>query len=195
MKVAVQVMMLLGCCLTYSQAQSMFVPTTGKPTSVPMPKYLVYRYFLGWINDLNNKAVAAHATDPYEFAKPIGRAQLTNSHLDSLLKEAKSLDIDIRQQDARAKAVITEYRQRAQKTVNAGGTLSPLPPELHQLQAERRAKLIQHMSKLQTALGPEKTAQLDEYMRREIVPHISVKSSRHPPASVTPKAQPVASKQ
>ena len=81
---------------------------------------MVYRHFLGWVNDLDKKAVKAGATDPYEFAKPFQRAPLENSDLDIVRKEAKSLDSDLTKHDAKAKAIIADYRRKAQDVMRSG---------------------------------------------------------------------------
>jgi len=58
---------------TLLPAQNPSVPTgleaLPKPKPAVIPQFLVYRHFLAWVNDLDNKAVKAGASDPYEFAK------------------------------------------------------------------------------------------------------------------------------
>jgi hypothetical protein len=135
------------------------------------------------VNDLDNKAVAAGESDPYKFAQPFQRAQLESNNLDALRKEAKALNSDLAKYDEKAKAVIAEYRRTAQNAAARGLALPPAPPEIYQLQTIRTAILVQHMVSLQSALGPEKTAQLDAYLGREFVPHMSLKPLTHPAAS------------
>lgn len=151
--------------------------------SMPIPKYLVYRHFLAWANDLDKKAVGA--SDAYQFAKPFARAHLENSDLDALRKEARALDSALAEHDGKANAIIAEYRIKAQDSARQGKGLPPLPAELHELPAMRTAILVQHMVNLQSALGPEKSAELDAYLGREFVPHLSLK----------PLARPVANKE
>lgn len=175
------------------QAQSLSVSTgleaLPKPKPAVIPQFLVYRHFLAWVNDLDNKAAKAGARDPYEFAKPFKRASLENSDLDLVRKEAKSLDSELTAHDAKAKAIIAEYRRKAQKAVQSGGPLPPTPVELHPLQAARTAMLVQHMINLQVALGPVKSAQLNSYLQREITPHVSLKPLLHSPVSPVTAAQ------
>jgi hypothetical protein len=158
--------------------------------SIPIPKFLVYRHFLAWVNDLDNKATAAGESDPYKFAQPFQRAQLTNNDLDALRKEAKALTSDLATHDQKAKIVIAEYRKTAQTAVDHGLALPSAPPEIRQLQTMRTALLVQHMVSLQSALGPEKTAQLDTYLSREFVPHLSLKPLAKTISSIPPQPKP-----
>ena len=153
-------------------------PSTS-PTQ-PISQALVYRHFLGWVNDLDKKATNSGAIDPYEFAKPFTNAGLENADFDLIRRESKSLDSDLKRQDGKAKLIIDAYRQQAQAALQAGKPLPPTPPELYQLQAVRSAILVHHMMTLQMALGPDKTAHMDAYLKHAIMPHISLKPLQHP---------------
>jgi len=153
----------------------------SRSKSVPIPKYLVYRHFLAWANDLDKKAVGA--SDAYQFAKPFAPAHLENSDLDSLRKEARELDSALAEHDRRVQAIVAKYRRKAQGALREGKGLPPAPTELHELQTMRTALLVQHMVNLQSALGPEKSAELDAYLGREFVPHLSLKPLARPVAS------------
>jgi hypothetical protein len=155
----------------------------SRSISAPIPKYLVSRHFLAWVSDLDKKN--AGATDAYQFAKPFAGAHLQNSDLDALRTEARGLDSSLAEIDGKAKATIAEYRTKAQSALREGKGLPPPPVELRQLQAMRTALLVQHMATLRSTLGPEKSANLDAYLSREFVPHISLKPLARPPASTT----------
>jgi hypothetical protein len=159
------------------------VVTISASKSAPIPKFLVYRHFLAWANDLDNKSVAAGESDPYKFAKPFQRAHLETQDLDAVRKEAKALDTDLKKHGDKVKAVVAEYRRTAQKNVGQNSVLPPLPAEIHELEAMRTAILVQHMVSLQSALGPQKSAQLEAYLEREFTPHISLKPLVRPAAS------------
>lgn len=161
------------------------VASISKSKSTPLPKFLVYRHFLALVSDLDNKALAAGASDPYKFAEPFQRARLETQDLDSVRKEAKSLDADLKKHGDKLKRVVAEYRRTAQDYVDHGLALPPVPAEIHELEAMRTAILVQHMVRLQSALGPRKTAQLDAYLDREFVPHLSLKPIARPAASTT----------
>jgi hypothetical protein len=148
--------------------------------SAPIPKYLVYRHFLAWVTDLDKKN--AGATDAYQFARPFAGAHLENSDLDALRTEARALDSSLAETDGKAKSIIAEYRIKAQNALREGKDLPPAPVELRQLQAMRTALLVQHMVTLRSTLGPEKSANLDAYLGREFVPHVSLKPLARPAA-------------
>lgn len=161
------------------------IASISKSKSTPIPKFLVYRHFLAWANDLDNRAVAAGVGDPYKFAEPFQRARLEPEDLDVLRKEAKALDSDLKKHDEGLKRGVAEYRRTAQYYVDHGLPLPPMPAEIHELEAMRTAILVQHMVNLQSALGPQITAQLDAYLDRDFVPHLSLKPLARPAASTT----------
>ena len=138
------------------------------------------------VNDPNNKALAAGETDSYKFAKPFVRASLENADLDNLRSEAKSLAQDLAAQDANAQPIIAAYRQQAKQAGAQGQAIPPLPTEIYQLQATRTAIITNHMMTLQSKLGKEKTALLENYFKREVTPRVSLTPLAHPP--VDPKS-------
>ncbi len=162
-------------------------PDPSTSQTQPITKEIVYRHFFAWVDDLDKKAVSKGATDPYEFAKPFKNAGLESADFDAIRKESKLLDSDLKHQDGKAKTIIDAYRKQAQAALQAGKPLPPIPSELDQLQAARSAILVHHMVTLQMALGPDKTAQMDAYMKRAVMPHISLKPLLHP---VDPSAVP-----
>jgi hypothetical protein len=174
----------IGVEARFLSAQTAPIPPEAakisRSKSVPIPKYLVYRHFLAWANNLDKKAVGA--SDAYQFAKPFAHADLENSDLDALRKEARALDSELAEHDGKANAIIAEYRRKAQDAVRQGQGLPAPPAELHDLQTMRTALLVQHMVNLQSALGPEKSAELDAYVGREFVPHLSLKPLARPVA-------------
>ena len=199
MKAVIILTFVLGSGVRLLQAQNSPIPTglEALPKAKPavIPQVLVYRRFLAWANDLDNKAAKAGATDPYEFAKPFKNAALENSDLDAVRREAKSLDSELTKHDAKAKAIIADYRRKAQKALQSGDPLPPAPPELRQLQAARTAMLVQHMINLQAALGPAKSAQLNAYLQHDIMPHVSLKPLLHAPVSPATAARSLSFKQ
>lgn len=179
-----------------SRAQNLKdVPMSNQTAAAQtIPEYLVYRHFLAWVLALDKKASAAREADPYKFAAPFSRARLRNSDLDALKLEAKSLDDSLRRVDAEAKPLIAAFRENAKKAAQSGQSLPPVPPEIRQMQAKRTAIMVQHMVKLQSSLGSQATTQLNEYLRHEFVPHISLKALAKPPSGSpnarTPQAFP-----
>ncbi len=185
-------LVIAGTGSAFAQAPPFPIKKSDSSTSQtqPISKEIVYRHFFAWVDDLDKKAVAKGATDPYEFAKPFKNAGLENADFDAIRKESKMLDSDLKRQDAKAKTIIDAYRKQAQDELQAGMPLPPIPPELDQLQAARSAILVQHMVTLQMALGPDKTSQMDAYMKHAIMPHISLKPLLHPVDSSAAPVQP-----
>jgi hypothetical protein len=186
MRTTVLIVLLLSSAASQLLAQTPATPPEiaqiSASKSMPIPKYLAYRHFLAWVSDLDSKAVAAGESDPYKFAEPFQRAQLEPQDLDALRKEAKALDSELTKHDQKVKAVIAQYRKTAQHAVEHGLALPAAPAEMHELQAMRTAILVQHMVNLQSALGPQKSKQLDAYLDREFVPHMSLKPLARPAA-------------
>jgi hypothetical protein len=177
--------LLLSSCSLLGQtgAPSVTAAPGLSPSSAPIPKYLVYLHFLSMVDDLDKKATAAGATDPYQFAHPFSRAGLQIADLDALRSEAKALKRDLSAKDQQAKSLLDAYRASAQAAIQQGQPLPPLPPQIYQLQAERDAIAVYHMTNLQAKLGQGETARLEGYFAREVTPHVSLKVLAHPPAN------------
>jgi len=180
----VTVFLLMGASVLFGQAAtpaSADAPKFG-PSPTHIPKHLVYTHFLSMVNDLDKKATDAGDPDPFKFAQPFSRARLENADLDTLREHAKASTRELAAHDQKAKVLIDAYRDRAKAAVQQGLPLPPLPLELHQLQAERTAIMINHMLTLQTKLGKEKTDRLEAYLTREVTPHVSLQVLAHPRA-------------
>jgi len=150
--------------------------------SKKLPPYLVYRHFLAWVNQLDKDAELSGAGNSYKFAEPFGRANLKHQQLDSLRDAAHRLDADLQKHQARAQLVITRYRKEASIALAEGKPLPPAPPEIHQLDRERTALLVQHYVAVRAALGPDASAQLDKYLDYEFAPHVSLRRVTEPTA-------------
>jgi hypothetical protein len=161
--------------------QTTEIVTVGPSASVRIPKHLIYQHFLAMVSDLDNKATAAGATDPYQFAQPFARARFENADLDLMRTEARALIADLKNVDQKAKLFIDDYRARAKAAASQGQPVPPLPPDLRRLEKERTAVSINHMMTLRTSLGPATTAHLEAYFAREIAPHLSLRALGHAP--------------
>jgi hypothetical protein len=134
------------------------------------------------VNDLDKKATAAGEANSYKFGQPFSRAGFENGDLDKLRNEARALTNDRAALSKKAQPVIDAYRSKAKAAAQQGEPLPPLPVQLHQLENERVAISVNHMRTLQTALGSDKTAQLEAYLAREVTPRVKLKALAHPPA-------------
>jgi hypothetical protein len=157
-------------------AQPIAVAATKKSKSPELPKYLIYRYFLARVDALDKQATAKGVTNPYQFAESFAsHAGLADAELDLLREEARTMVADLKMRDERASVTIAAFRAKAKAAVESGQPLPPIPAEIHNLQRERTALLVQHFIKLQTALGRATSSRLDEYLAREFTPHVSTK--------------------
>ena len=164
-----------------AQAPTSTIVPTELSKSPRVPTYLLYRHFLGWVNTLDNNATASGTTDMYKFAEPFAvPVRLTNQNIDLLRNEARALVDDLHRQDARAFEVITAYRSKAVEAAKFGQPLPPLPAEVHQLQQERTALLVQYFARMQQQLGPEVALRFDHYLTREFAPHTREQILRQP---------------
>jgi hypothetical protein len=179
MKQLIAAFILTSASLT---GQTIGIVSVGPSESAPIPKHLIYQHFLSIVNDLDAKATAAGATDPYQFAQPFARARFENADLDLMRTEARALKTDLKNVDQKAKVLIDDYRARAQAAAAQGHPVPPLPPNLRLLEKERTAVSINHMMTLRMSLGPDKTSRLEAYFAREIAPHISLQPLGHAPA-------------
>jgi hypothetical protein len=177
----------MGICLCQSTAPAASIITAQRASSPALPPYLVYRHFLAWVNQLDKDATASGAGDPYKFAEPFSRANLQHQQLDILRDAAHRLDADLQRHQARAQLIINRYRQEAKKALAQGESLPPAPPEIHALERERTALLIQHYVTLRADLGPDASAQLDGYLGHEFAPHMKLKRMAAPAAPAQPQ--------
>lgn len=142
-----------------------------------IPQYLVYRHFLAWVNALDKEQSADSATDLYAFAEPFAaQTRLARADIDLVRAEAQALTADLNKQDAKASTLIAAFREKAKMAAQLGKPLPPIPAQIHQLQQERTALIVQHMINLRTRLGPVASSTLDNYISREFAPHISLKA-------------------
>lgn len=166
----------LAVNISFGQVARPVVVANEKSKSPGLPRYLTYRYFLARVDTLDKQATAKGVTNPYQFAESFAsHAGLADAELDLLREEARTMVADLKTQDKRASVTVAAFRAKAKAAVESGQPLPPISAEIHNLQRERTALLVQHFVKLQTALGPATCSRLDEYLAREFTPHVSTK--------------------
>ena len=159
-------------------------------TTKALPAHLVYRHFLGWVKALNDKDQGSQVTDPHHFGAPFAKeAGLGDTDLDVILDEAKSLDVDLKQQDQKASALVQEFRAQATAKLKGGGPL-PQAPNMAELQEERDTLIKSHVSILHARLGAASSAKLDQYLSRTVAPHVSLKPIAVPKPNASPGTLP-----
>jgi hypothetical protein len=163
---------------------SMIAPAPGSTPRIP--RYILYRHFLGWVNSLHTAANAGtQPVDPYQFAQPFARAGLSHPNIDALVKEGLAMANDLGIEDAKIAAEVKALRAAATVAMKSGQPLPPVSPALHLLQLQRTGLLVQHMINLQRNLGPVAAASLDAYLDREFAPHVSLKALARPPSPIS----------
>jgi len=151
-----------------SEPASSRILTSQSSQAPRLPRYLVYRHFLAWIDLLEKQASAAGATDPYSFAEPFARsAGLSHDEVDVLRGEAKAMLVDLHIEDRKAATAIAAFRAQAKAGLESGQSLPAVPSAVPDLQRERSALLVQHFVRVRTALNPATAAALDSYLDRE----------------------------
>ena len=81
----------LPLALVGQSAGSMFAPARGSAAKIP--RYLIYRHFLGWVNSFQTAAGSdgqAVPSDSSALATSIASAYLSNAQMDVLLSEARA---------------------------------------------------------------------------------------------------------
>jgi hypothetical protein len=83
---------------------------------------------------------------------------------------AQRLEPELRALDMQAKAVRAAWRERyrAQFPFPRGAPPPPAPPELHELQRQRKELIESEAAKLREELGPELAARMDDYLTRSV---------------------------
>ncbi len=164
--------------LAFAQSTATTYPnlvTASAAKSPALPSYVVYHHFLAWASALDQDAKTRGLTDPYAFAHPFSRSiGFSNHELDLVRNHAKLLGDDLTQQDAKAAAVVTAYRQSAQAALRLGQPLPPAPAKIQELEQQKTAMMIHHYVLFRSELGPAQSSKLDTYLSREFMPHTNV---------------------
>ncbi len=121
----------------------------------PVPDHIVYGHFFHLVFTLKNAD---------QFSKDSG---LNDEQAAAVVQVAKDCESDLAAQDAKAFAVINEFRAKVGK-LPPGSELPPPPAALKGLQEERDAIVLRHRGRLQVALGANKFDQLEQAIRRTL---------------------------
>ena len=92
----------------------------------------------------------------------------------ALLKQiAKACNQAVQQQNERAKTVITAARAQTPRLLTSSGAIPSAPVELAQLQQGRTSISNTYIQSLQSSLGPDAAAKLDDFIRKKFAPNVS----------------------
>lgn len=112
-------------------------------------------------------------------------AGLNDDQEAAVVQIAQDCERDLVAQDAKAFAVINEFRAKVAK-LPPGSELPPPPAALKGLQEGRDTIVLRHRGRLQSALGADKSGQLEQAIRRtlkiELVP-VPKKVATTPPGN------------
>jgi hypothetical protein len=134
-----------------------FCQTTQVNSVTGVPDYILYTFFFNrvmWLQDQAGK-VQSQGQDPSQFSTQIEKqAGLTSQQASALVAIAS----DWRTKNA---ALLAQIRAAA-----ATGAKLATSPQLQALQSQRHQLVLDHLTQLQTGLGPGAFYVLDLYVRR-----------------------------
>jgi hypothetical protein len=97
------------------------------------------------------------------------RAGLSDREAQDFDQITRECNQELAQQDAKAQAVIAEFRkQYPDGKLPEGVTLPPPPPELTQLQQEHDAIILRARDRLHAALGDEEFTRFDSFVQSRV---------------------------
>lgn len=101
------------------------------------------------------------------------KAQLSDEQVSALEQIAADCDEEVRQQDARAKVIIDNYKaQYPDGKVPHGETPKPPPPELKAMTQERNAIVLRARDRLRAAFGEGEFRRFDDFVQRHVAPNV-----------------------
>lgn len=163
-------------------------------TGGPIPDYLVYRYFLGHLDHLEKKAeeLVRKGQKGDEFQDYYKKKLLlTETEAMKLKQIAKSLDAQLKTQDAKAKDFIAKDRAKFPNgKLPSRDALPKVPQELLKMQQDRDALIQQSVSQCKSSLSKASSDRVDKFLAEEFVKNIKVQGvdipRTHNPQKQTP---------
>jgi hypothetical protein len=160
-----------------------------------IPDYEVYRQLFHHHVTMKRKAdeLEKQGKDGTFFREFYRRqAQLSDDQARVFDEVASRCEEQVAEQDAKAKAIVD-----AALAQNGGGKLAngarppEPPPELRALWDERNAIILRAKDSLQTAFGDGEFARFENYVKQDVVPHLSPVPPSHPrPSPMGPRHTP-----
>jgi hypothetical protein len=188
---------LAGSALSFGQSGRSTAPPQTQSASgakTEVPRHLLYRHLFGHINQLEQRAEeldrqARDASEVREYYRR--RLRLTSQESAILKRVAAQTEELLRAQDAKAQAVITEFRAKFPKGSLSSAAEVPQPPAaLKGLQDDRDALIVRQITALQAALGPDTFFKLDQFVQNSFAPNVTVTKLVGPPRQHNPSTQP-----
>jgi len=145
--------------------------TTGQAERV-LPEHLPYMFLFKHHHSNLQKAdeLARQGKDDGQYRLMFKRrAGLSDREAQDFDQITRDCNQELAQQDAKAQAVIAEFRKRYPLgQLPEGVTLPPPPPELIQLQQEHDAIILRARDRLHAAFGDEEFARFDSFVQSRI---------------------------
>lgn len=164
------------CMLLGSFAFSQSAPSASQnQQSARAPLSHLYWHFLMHQNHLD--AVAASRQQQGRdgkwlrdyYQKKLG---FTDAQFASVRSAAQRLESELKEIDAKVKAVIDADHAVHPRRLASPSDLPPIPPQLLALRDQREVLIEHEASALKTALGPQQAAKLDAFLENEFAPNV-----------------------
>jgi hypothetical protein len=185
---------LLVCVLASTHLLCQVTNNSFTTAASQVPLRVLYRHFLAYQNHLdraasildksgkNGDALRSH------FQKKLG---FTDIQFQLVRASALRLEIALKDQDAKAKALIDATRADAPNVISNPADLPPIPPELIEMQRQRDALINQEITHLKQSLGTNAAAKLDALLMYDFARSVTVQSIG-PPRPQDPVTHPIA---
>lgn len=112
----------------------------------------------------------------------------TDAQFQPVRDVATQLQSELKAIDDRVQALVTADQASHSHQSTSPQALPPPIAELTQLSQQREATLQKEMANLQAVLGPQRAAQLDDYLQKNMAPKVTMKWMS-PPQPQTPSSQ------
>jgi hypothetical protein len=151
-------------------SSSSATPVTQQTIALPehVPYMVLFSHHYSNLQKADELAQQGKDDNQYRlmFRRRAGLSDTQAQILDQVTRDCKQ---ELARQDAKAQAVIAEFRkQYPVGTLPEGVTLPPPPPELTQLQQERDAIILRARDRLHAAFGDEEFARFDSFVQSRI---------------------------
>jgi hypothetical protein len=177
-------------CLSQTAADPQSGPTTS---AAQIPLRVLYRHYMAYQNHLDRAAAVLDKAGKNgdalrtHFQKKLG---FTDTQFQLVRDSALRLEAALKDQDAKAKALIDATRAKVPSVINGPADLPPVPPELIDMQKQRDALIDKEIDALKKSLGPSDAAKLDTFLQYDFAPSVTVQSIG-PPRPQDPAIRPI----
>jgi hypothetical protein len=153
-----------------SNSSSAAIPFSQQTTALPehVPYMFLFSHHYSNLQKADELAQQGKDDSQYRlmFKRRAGLSDYQAQALDQVTRDCQQ---EVVQQDAKAQAVLAEFRKQYPiGKLPEGVTLPPPPPELTQLQQERDAIILRARDRLHAAFGDEEFARFDSFVQSRV---------------------------